>query len=92
MLSRRRPPHDFADEIRSHLELETQRLIEEGLSGVLEVDVVARRLMEALRRAIGRVQDPRSAVGGNPWHAAIRNPAVNPVRSAHATVADICED
>ena len=32
MFGRRRPPEDFTDEIRSHLELETERLREEGMT------------------------------------------------------------
>jgi putative ABC transport system permease protein len=32
MFRRRRPPEDFTDEIRSHLELETERLREDGMS------------------------------------------------------------
>jgi hypothetical protein len=32
LFSRRRPPDDFADEVRAHLDLETDRLRAEGMS------------------------------------------------------------
>ena len=42
MFRRRRPPEDFTDEIRSHLELETERLREDGMTEQ-EAEFAARR-------------------------------------------------